>query len=146
MLQEKRISSKINYEVLKSLNVGSTPSKDPAPQIPDDISFVTPKKVDTKETTSTISTRYKFLLNCSILFNYFTYTLFINMFASFYNSTKKSQPKIIESARRTPNINIPASRKRKVSISDTEPVSEPVTENLEEPMPIADYDINNEFG
>lgn len=54
MLQEKRISTKINYEVLKSLSI--TPTTPSTPQkIPDDISFVTPKKVDSKETSSVIS-------------------------------------------------------------------------------------------
>lgn len=50
MLQEKRISSKINYEVLKSLNVGSSENNKPVlPPIPEDISFVSPKAVEIKE-------------------------------------------------------------------------------------------------
>ena len=50
MLQEKRISNKINYEVLKSLDVGlnhsspSTPALDPAPA--PESPFVSPVKME----------------------------------------------------------------------------------------------------
>jgi hypothetical protein len=51
MLQEKRISSKINYEVLKSLNVGIG-SNTQSQQRSDDISFVSPKKIEKSEISS----------------------------------------------------------------------------------------------
>lgn len=60
MLQEKRISSKINYEVLKSLNVGAVENKPAPPPIPDDISFVTPKVVEIKE-TPVVTPRFEFI-------------------------------------------------------------------------------------
>lgn len=56
MLQEKKISTKINYEVLRSLNVGAVSSNNQPQQIPDDISFVTPKKVETKESRPVVNT------------------------------------------------------------------------------------------
>ena len=55
MLLEKKISTKINYDVLKSLNVESNVSNQQTqrPNVPDDISFVAPKRVEPLNSTPT---------------------------------------------------------------------------------------------
>ncbi|XP_014218499.1 transcription factor IIIB 90 kDa subunit [Copidosoma floridanum] len=126
MLKEKRISSKINYEVLKSLNVGlnTNTQAQEKPQIPDDIAFVSPKAVD-KDTRSTVST---------------------------FSSPKKPAHKVVDFVRKKPTVNISTSRKRDASHLDEEPVVEPVVEPAEEPVPIpptvpvntSDFDESNE--
>ncbi|OXU25977.1 hypothetical protein TSAR_004101 [Trichomalopsis sarcophagae] len=116
MLQEKRISTKINYEVLKSLS--ATPAAPKSPQkIPDDISFVMPKKVDIKETSSVISP-----------------------------TVKKAQPKVIEISRRAPNVKIPAARKRKISDTEPASPAEAAEEPVPVPVyvPPAEYDAGND--
>lgn len=71
MLQEKRISSKINYEVLKSLNVGSTENKPALPPIPEDISFVSPKAVSIREPAIVNPRLYKFHFFHTLIYFYF---------------------------------------------------------------------------
>ncbi|XP_011496211.1 PREDICTED: transcription factor IIIB 90 kDa subunit [Ceratosolen solmsi marchali] len=90
MLQEKRISSKINYEVLKSLNVGNC-SKTQSQHKSDDVSFTSPKKIEKNEISSV--------------------TLV---------SSKKLQPKVLENNRKTPNIKLATPRKMKLCQLDTE--------------------------
>lgn len=53
-------------------------------------------------------------------------------------------PKIIE-VRKTPNIKVNLSRKRKISQSDTESVAR-VDEPESVTVPVADYDTNNDIG
>ncbi|KAJ8673119.1 hypothetical protein QAD02_004381 [Eretmocerus hayati] len=114
MLQEKRISTKINYEVLKSLNdgTGSTAAKQ-KPPVPDDISFALPKKVDIRESPAK-----------SVV-------------------PKKVQPRIVEVSKVVPNIKMISPRKREASQSDSGSVPDSI-EQTPTANPAEVYDANHE--